>query len=179
MSRIVPNIDSLELHQKLLNSNPERYRPAHCPSCQSSNIWSHGHYLRKPDRGLKSGGRFNPMMILRYFCAKCGKTCSRLPQCIAPRRWYIWFVQQWVLKALLKGGSLNEISQKSPPSRRTLRRWRQWLMDRSDTFRFHLATLYPEWERQTGFEGYWLEAWDASNLSSLMTTLDRHGVTVP
>jgi transposase-like protein len=179
MSRIVPNIDSLKLHQKILISDPERYRPDHCPSCQSSSIWNHGHYLRYPDRGLESGGRFNPVTIQRYFCSECGKTCSRLPQCIPPRRWYVWLVQQFVLKSILSGESFNSVSKRVMPSRSTLLRWMQWLNDRSGTFRFHLATLYPEWERQAGFEGYWLEAWDASNLSCLMMTLDRHGVTVP
>ena len=179
MSRIVPNIDSLELHQKLLNSDPERYRPDHCPSCQSSNIWSHGHYLRKPDRGLESGGCFNPVMILRYLCAACGKTCSRLPQCIAPRRWYLWLVQQWILKALLRGKSLNEVSQHFFPCKRTVMRWKCWLYERSECFRFHLATLYPEWGVQTEVKGYWLQAWESAELSLLMATLNRHGVSVP
>ncbi|MBK9442558.1 MAG: hypothetical protein IPN53_15175 [Comamonadaceae bacterium] len=30
----------------------------------------------------------NPVPILRYLCNACKHTCSRLPACIAPRRWF-------------------------------------------------------------------------------------------
>lgn len=179
MSRIVPDIDTLELHEKLRHADPERYRPDHCPSCDYAVLWGHGCYERQPDRGIESGGQFNPTLILRFYCPGCGRTCSRLPQCIPPRRWYLWLVQQWVLQALLAGESLNSVSRRFFPCRRTIKRWLSWITECSALFRFHLSTHFPHWEKQRHVDGYWLASWKHATLSTQMLTLARSGVVVP
>ncbi|QEP42997.1 hypothetical protein D5085_07615 [Ectothiorhodospiraceae bacterium BW-2] len=60
MSRIVPNITTLEQHHQQLQADPERYRPDDCPHCGKTQLWSHGVYFRYPDRGLESQGAYNP-----------------------------------------------------------------------------------------------------------------------
>ena len=130
MPRIVPAITTLLQHLHMLSNSPEVYRPSACPHCGLGGLWSHGCYERKPDRGPHSSGTLNPIPIPRYFCRGCGRTCSRLPQCIAPRRWYGWAVQQLVLQLLLAGCSLHRCACWMGLDRRTAGRWRGWLDDR-------------------------------------------------
>ncbi len=42
----------------------------------------------------------DPVAVPRFRCTGCGATCSRLPACVAPRRWYDWRVPQQALRAL-------------------------------------------------------------------------------
>ena len=63
-------------------------------------VWRHGHYRRKTDREGQEGVYLDPVPIPRFYCRHCQATCSRLPGCIAPRRWYSWLVQQAVLAVL-------------------------------------------------------------------------------
>jgi len=157
MYRIVPDIDTLEQHIHEMNHNPDRYRPACCPTCGSGNLWGHGSYDRYPDRGLESGGCFNPVSIPRYLCIQCAVTCSRLPSCIAPRRWYTWWVQQQILLAVLRGESIRSISRRFMPG----------------------TTNFPWLERVPEWSSYWYSAMTTVSLDNLMACLDNQGVTVP
>ncbi|WP_226382967.1 DUF6431 domain-containing protein [Burkholderia mayonis] len=58
-------------------------------------MWGHGCYDRKADRS--ADGQLNPVSVPRFRCPSCRRTCSRLPLCICPRRWYGWALQQQVL----------------------------------------------------------------------------------
>ena len=124
MPRIVPAITTLLQHLHMLSKSPEVYRPSACPHCGLGGLWSHGCYERKADRGPHSTGTLNPIPSPRYLCRGCGRTCSRLPQCIAPRRWYGWAVQQLVLQLLLAGCSLHRCACWMGLDRRTAGRWR-------------------------------------------------------
>ncbi|NEV65266.1 DUF6431 domain-containing protein [Thiorhodococcus minor] len=125
MPVILPGILSLEQHLAELRLNPEHYRPARCPHCGRAGLGGHGHYARKADR--EGGGRLNPIPIPRFCCAGCRRTCSVLPQCLAPRRWYGWALQQVVLVGLLAGTSARALSRGCLPGRRTIGRWwRRW-----------------------------------------------------
>ena len=103
MAIILAGIHSLTQHLQQLNSNPEAYRPKRCPHCGHAGVWSHGHYLRLPDRENSGPDSLNPIPILRFFCpqAGCRRSCSALPECIPPRRWYLWSVQQAMLLFLI------------------------------------------------------------------------------
>ncbi|QEP41818.1 hypothetical protein D5085_00840 [Ectothiorhodospiraceae bacterium BW-2] len=179
MSRIMPNITTLEQHHQQLQAEPEQYFPDCCPHCGKTQLWSHGVYFRYPDRGLESQGVYNPCPIPRFFCPACKRTCSRLPECIPPRRWYLWIIQQQMLLAVLCGQSFNAVSQQFLPSRRTLTRWWGWLDEKSQLYRFRLATFFPQQERYSHFETYWQQALKSVGLSKCMATLDRTGVIVP
>ena len=101
MGRIVPGVCSLKQHREALAEEPGRYRPERCPRCGKAGLWAHGAYPRKADREGVAAASHNPVAIPRFFCPCCRGTCSRLPECVAPRRWYGWARQQGVLVGLL------------------------------------------------------------------------------
>jgi len=104
MNRIVSGISTLRQHIETLRSKPEVYRPRRCPSCGHGVLWHYGCYSRKADRRPTSAETsLNPIPIPRYLCSSCLHSCSRLPECIPPRRWYSWLLQQKALKSLLAG----------------------------------------------------------------------------
>jgi transposase-like protein len=179
MPRIVPAILSLAQHLDTLRLTPEVYRPSACPHCGLGCLWCHGHYPRKPDRGLGSSGNWNPVPIPRYLCPGCERTCSRLPECVAPRRWYGWAVQQLALLLLLAGSSLHRCAAWLGIDRRTARRWWQWLAGRGDEFAFRLRARFPELGRMADFRSFWAACLGRLSLAGAMAWLDRDGVVVP
>jgi len=124
INRIVGTITHLGQHLIAIVNEREAYRPSRCPHCGRTGLWCHGHYDRKADRS--AGGELNPVPVPRYFCGGCEHTCSRLPACLAPRRWYHWFMQQAVLVLLLSGASMHECTRQTGRSRSTVRRWWRW-----------------------------------------------------
>jgi transposase-like protein len=180
MLRIVPLIASLQEHLDKLLCTPEDYRPRQCPRCGLAGLWCHGHYTRKADR---QSGKLNPIPVPRYYCPGCEGTCSRLPSCIAPRRWYLWSVQQAVLLCLLSGTSLRKCADTLAcllgPSGSTVRRWWRWLQARHDQFAFHLRNHQPQWGRAAQWQQFWQLALQEEPLRELMAYLDGLGLTVP
>lgn len=181
MQRIVSGIATLQQHVETLRHRPEVYRPRICPHCGLNRLWRHGCYHRKADRSPSASSKsiWNPVPIPRFSCSGCRHTCSRLPACIAPRRWYDWAEQQQVLLMLLLGHSLRSVSLVVQPCRHTLRRWRQWLTVRSETFGFHLRSRFAELGRTPEGPAFWRSCLDCMPLSEAMAWLDRHGVSVP
>ena len=173
MHRIVVGISSLEQHQLALSKNPEVYRPASCPHCGNGSLWGHGSYERKADRIGHGEENANPVLIPRYCCAGCGGTCSRVPECIAPRRWYNWLVQQMYLRASLKQEQVDAPSDWPIPGRRTLGRWCDWLKERSEAFRFHLTSRFAELGRLADDVDYWCRVFETMGLSGAMAWIDR------
>lgn len=173
MNRIVGSIASLAEHLIAVVTDAEVYRPAVCPHCRRAGLWRHGCYHRKADRGGAEGGSLNPVTVLRFLCAACVRTCSRLPACIAPRRWYDWAVQQAVLLLLLAGISVHGCARASGRERHTVRRWRDWLCRRSEEFSFFLRSRQPELGRCADFESFWRHVIDEVSLQQAMVLLDR------
>ena len=137
-------------------------------------LWGHGCYYRKADRGRYPGPSRNPVPILRYCCPGCSRTCSRLPLCIAPRRWYDWAVQQQVLQFLLNGYALHCCSRCTFLDRRTVRRWRDWLNTCSETFMFFLRSRFPEWGRSVDQPSFWRLVLDVSTTEGATVELGAH-----
>jgi len=179
MQRIVPAILSLPQHRDALDRQPVIYRPSACPHCGLARLWGHGCYVRKADRRPEPSGSLNPVFIPRFFCQGCRQTCSRLPECVAPRRWYGWTVQQVVLLWLLGGGSVHQAAIQGGVDRHTVRRWWGWLRDRSEVFGFWLRSRFPELGRAVDFAGFWQGCLALMSLSRAMAWLDREGVVVP
>lgn len=177
MQRIVAGITSLEQHEERLEQTPEIYRPPCCPHCGIKVVWRHGCYHRKADMYNRGDANRNPVPILRYCCSACQRTCSRLPECIAPRRWYHWGVQEVALRSTLK----SVASPPSPyptPARRTVGRWHHWLQERTLTFRFLLTRRFPDLGRIGDDTGFWLGVFDTLGLSRAMAWCDQ-AVSVP
>lgn len=191
MPRIVPGIETLDQHRSTLFSDPERYRPDACTQCGLAQPWAHGCYTRKSDRPPDGDGRRNPTPIPRFRCRNpdCGRTCSRLPACIPPRRWYLWSVQQVVLILVLTGVSLRAVAThfapRAGPARSTIRRWRDWLRptptskEPAACFIFRLKGRFPELARGGDGDAFWLGCLRQLGLVGAMTALDALGEVVP
>lgn len=178
MLRIVATITSLAQHLVRLVSDPEWYRPSCCPHCGGRRLWCHGCYTRKADRRPLGGPSGNPVPIPRFCCATCRRTCSRVPACIAPRRWYDWTVQQVVLRVQGEQGSLHAAARAGQVDRRTARRWSAWLAARGEVFAFHLRSRFPDWGRAGDTSAFWRTSLAERSLPTLMAWLDRE-LTVP
>ncbi len=179
MAHILTGILSLGQHILQLSHDPQAYRPPRCPCCKGAKLWPHGFYLRKACRLPSSKHANDPIQIPRFLCPNCGKTCSSLPECIPPRRWYLWSLQQAVLADLLKGHSLNKVCKRYLPCRQTCRRW--WLQLQSQ-FVLHadrLRSRFVALGRLSSFKAFWQGCLDKMPLSKAMYLLHQDGVNIP
>lgn len=174
---IVAGILLLAQHIKTLQKTPEYYSIDRCPHCGKSGVWHHGHYSRKADRS--SSGELNPIFIPRFYCPACKHTCSILPECIPPRRWYLWCVQQAVLLNVIFGKSLHAVSRLIQPSRSTCRRWWHGLKDKFLQHRDALCAHLNELGRAIDFGDFWQLCFDHLSLDRAMLICHRAGVAIP
>jgi transposase-like protein len=177
MRYIVPGILTLDQHLKSLNAEPELYRPKQCPYCGMGSLRSHGNYYRKSDRDGEVG--YIPIPIPRFFCPYCHKTCSALPECIAPKRWYVWRIQQMALSLLLAGESFRTIAKKILPSRSTISRWFSRFKER---FRLHQDTLCNhcgDLGLTKTVEQFWPVCFAKISLAKAMYLCNIAGVNIP
>ena len=173
MRRIVLGITSLEQHLQTLRQNPEVYRPQSCPDCGLGRLWAHGSYDRKADWIGVGKDNLNPIPIPRYRCADCKVTCSRVPECIAPRRWYSWAVQAVCLLAVMRGVQAQSGASWRSPARRTIARWWGWLQQCGALFRFHLNSRFAELGRLGEELDYWCHVIETMGLSRAMAFVNR------
>jgi hypothetical protein len=82
-------------------------------------------------------------------------------------------VQQAVVRSLLCGVSLHGCSRCTGLARRTVRRWRDWLHERSDTFAFFLRSRFPDWGRSADGCPFWRAVLQRMSLADAMAWLDR------
>jgi hypothetical protein len=177
MHRIVFAYLTLEQHFRAVISTPQSYRPDRCPHCGLVGLWGHGFYDRKADHSSHAG--LNPLPVPRFRCRACSRTCSRLPLCICPRRWYCWALQQLVLSLLLFGVSLRRTAAVTGLARHTVRRWWCWLQASSADFAFHLRSRFTELGRTTDTPSFWRACFASMPLCRAMAWLDHDGLTVP
>jgi transposase-like protein len=173
MHRIVFAFPTLQQHLRAVRSTPQSYRPDACGHCGSACLWCHGCYHRKADRN--DDGSLNPVPVLRFRCSTCRRTCSRLPLCICPRRWYGWALQQQVLLLLLIGASLRRAAAVLGLSYYTVRRWWRWLQTHGVTFAFHLRSRFSGLGRATDTRAFWLACFERMPLCEAMAWLDHDG----
>ena len=184
---IVPLISSLPQHRQEIELDPQQYRPSKCPhpKCgRAGGLWAHGHYKRKVRGKAKRDcdherAQGEVILVPRYLCRYCGDTCSSLPTCVPPRRWYIWDVQAAVLALLLAGGSLNECARQFLPSRRTACRWWRWLQARHALFADRLRSRWPDLGRAVDMRELWQKCMAMRPLSEAMAEIARQGTAVP
>lgn len=173
MNRILGTITTFDQHFDEIANGGDAYRPRNCPHCQVAGLWRHGRYQRKADRSVRIGQSHNPVSILRFLCRACQRTCSRLPACIAPRRWYDWAMQQVVLLLLMAGTSLQQCCQRTCRARSTVRRWRDWLQVRGEGFAFFLRSRLPNLGRISESSAFWPQVLRIESLAQAMAWLDR------
>lgn len=177
MYRIVPAFLSLEQHLRAVVTTPQSYRPDRCPHCGGACLWGHGCYCRKADRS--EDGLLNPVPVPRFLCPSCNRTCSRLPLCICPRRWYGWALQQLVLSLLLIGASLRRVTTVTGLGYDTVRRWWRWLCEHHQRFAFGLCSRFAELGRTADLRAFWLTCLRGMPLCRAMAWLDGDGMAVP
>lgn len=179
MYTIVADILSLQQHLETLAQKPENYRTKCCPACGKNGVWGHGYYYRKSDRSPKPTQ--NPIPIPRYICPGCKRTHSVLPECIPPRRWYLWLTQQIVFAELLAGKSLRFVSQlfSNLPSRSTCKRWLGNLKDKFLSQAQALRALITDLGRQPNFAAFWQACLKIIPLSAAMRLCYQNGVQIP
>lgn len=180
MINIIQNILSLEQYLFDLSGTIEisySIKPLSCPHCHKrGSLWSHGHYNRKADR---QGGALNPIPIFRFYCHLCHRTCSVLPECIPPRRWYLWQTQETCLKAFFNGDKVQKIKQLLLPSRQAIMRWLHWAFDRFKEFRLDLQSRFSVLGYENEAFGWWKALLEKVSLSTAMVILNCMGLTVP
>lgn len=179
MACIVPNILSLVQHLKTLKEKSEKYKIEKCPTCGQCGLWHHGARHRKSDRENDAKSTLNPVPILRFYCPTCHHTCSVLPECIPPHRWYLWAIQAASLLLVFSGESVNKISQTMLPSRWTIRRW---VLRLQDQFSIHALYLKMTWSwlgYKTLLSEFWRAIVEKIPFSTAMLVLNNHNVVVP
>lgn len=179
MRNILPGILSLVQHNHLLETNIEQFRPKQCPYCSKSGLWFHGSYSRKADYEHAYPDSLNPITILRFYCPCCHATCSVLPECIPPRRHYLWKLQEVVLLLLMNGLSYRKVSQQVLPSRWTISRWVRRLKARQLIYASHLRSFMPSLGRLTEFIDFWQALLKTHSLSYVMLNLNNARLDVP
>lgn len=179
MCRMIGSIRTLAQHFLTLNIAPSVYKPKRCPQCKHGVLWAHGVYYRQGDRSLISEKRSVSTPVPRFRCPHCNTTCSRLPGCLSPRRWYPWDAQAMALFLVFRGNSLALIRKLVVASEDTIRRWRAWLAEHAETFEFHLRSVFSHLGRNGQGEDFWYAALREKELSRMMATVCRLGEAVP
>ncbi len=181
MRPIIPEIATLTQYLFLYFTDPDIFRPDSCPYCCLGSPWSHGCYYRKADRINPSESTLNPIPIRRFRCRSngCGRTCSVLPECIPPRRWYLWTVQQVALMLIFNNHSARSAAQQLLPSRHTVKRWYLQLHEKFALHASHLRSRYSILGYQNTFESFWQVCLAKHPLSQVMRYLNNVGIPVP
>ena len=150
-----------------------------CLGCGRANPWCHGCYPRKSDRIHLPSESLNPIFIQRYYCSACHKTCSALPECIPPRRWYLWETQQTAILLFLLGYSAKSTEKKVNPSRHTIKRWVLWLISQFKLHKDTLCNYFSELGLFTDHITFWTNTFNKLSLSQAMRLCHVSGVSVP
>ncbi len=173
---IIAGIPSLIQYIETLKTKP--YRLEKCLCCGKANPQLHGCYPRKADRSSKPGESLNPILIQRYFCSDCRRTCSALPECIPPKRWYLWDVQQKALLLLLAGKSLSAAAKELIPSRHTIKRWLKSFKEKFHLHKDVLCSQFIELGRAINFIDFWQTFFKNNLLSTAMRLCHVAGVLI-
>lgn len=179
MVHILSGIVSLMQYQNVLNSEKHYYALEKCLCCGKSNPQRHGRYSRQADRTNKSKDSLNPVFIQRYYCPSCNKTCSVLPECIPPRRWYLWDIQQAVLILCLGGKSICAAARALVPSRQTISRWMHRFTEHFHLHKDVLSSIFTSLGRSCTMADYWQVAFETLTLSQAMRLCHIAGVPIP
>ena len=178
MPIILSDIRDADQHFNKLNTNRDAYKPDNCIHCGARGLWCHGAYVRQAACESEEAPAIR-IPIPRFYCPSCKRTCSTLPEFIAPRRWYHWHTQQMVLLCLIVGTTLlntwTSMFERRPrgPSLGTIQRWHQQFRHDYDKHRLHLCSEFPELGHQAQFTDFWQACLEKIPLASAMCTVHR------
>jgi transposase-like protein len=105
-------------------SDPDRYRPDHCPQCQASPpLAAHGFYHRT----LTDVDFDGDIPVRRYLCHSCQRTVSLLPQFALPfLRFSIPVISLFLIARLLNGYTLKASARAAAQSAMPYQRGQLW-----------------------------------------------------
>lgn len=180
MLLILPEITTLVQYLFLIKVKPSMFNNIiKCTHCGCRNLWKHGYYYRKSDRDNTGEQSLNPIPIQRFLCLSCKKTCSALPECIPPKRWYLWAIQQIIFTLFLIGNSIYDISKKYLPSRHTISRWIERFKQQFQLHKSVLLQYFVDLGRTTDFTELWLNCFKNISLGQAMRLCNAAEVIIP
>lgn len=159
--------------------NNQNNRLEQCPCCGKANPWRHGTYPRGSDRINKSSESLNPILIQRYYCPACRKTSSALPECIPPRRWYLWDMQSIALLLYLAGNTISAIESEIIPSRQTISRWIKRFQEQYRLYKDVLCGHFIELAQTNSMAAFWQNTLKIINLGEALRLCHVAGVVIP
>ncbi len=94
-------------------SDPNRYRPDHCPQCEAKHpLTGHGFYHRT----LVDAAFDGVIRVRRYLCQSCKRTVSLLPEFALPRlRFSVSVIALFLVARLLSGLTLVAAARAAAP----------------------------------------------------------------
>ena len=100
MQIVHPFVGTIQQYSDAI-SDPDRYRPDHCPQCQAKQpLTGHGFYWRT----LVDLGFDGVIRVRRYLCLLCKRTVSLLPEFALPwLRFSITVISLFLVAHLLRG----------------------------------------------------------------------------
>ncbi|MBI4893063.1 MAG: hypothetical protein HY821_20740 [Acidobacteria bacterium] len=103
MQILHPFVGSIQQYAEAI-SDPERYRPDHCPQCDAKQpLTGHGFYRRT----LVDPGFEGVIRVRRYLCRLCKRTVSLLPEFALPwLRFSLTVISLFLVARLLQGLTL-------------------------------------------------------------------------
>jgi transposase-like protein len=106
-------------------SDPNRYRPDHCPQCEAHRpLNAHGFYWRT----LVDAGFDGSIRVRRYLCRSCKRTVSLLPEFALPYlRFGITVISLFLVARLLQGVTLAAAAAHAAQAAMPYQRGQFWL----------------------------------------------------
>ncbi|HTC79316.1 MAG TPA: DUF6431 domain-containing protein [Terriglobales bacterium] len=106
-------------------SDPNRYRPDHCPQCEAQHpLTAHGFYLRT----LVDAAFDGVIPVRRYLCRSCKRTVSLLPEFALPwLRFSISVMALFLAARLLHGLTLVEAARAAAQAGMPYQRGQFWV----------------------------------------------------
>ena len=106
-------------------SDPNRYRPNHCPQCEAKHpLTGHGFYCRTLVDAVFDG----VIRVRRYLCLSCKRTVSLLPEFALPwLRFSISVIAVFLVARLLNGLTLAAAAREAAQSAMPYQRGQFWI----------------------------------------------------
>jgi hypothetical protein len=124
MQMLHPFAGSIQQYSEAI-SDPDRYRPDHCPQCQAKQpLTGHGFYCRT----LVDLGFDGVLRVRRYLCLLCKRTVSLLPEFALPwLRFSITVIALFLVARLLQGATFAVAAAKAAQATMPHQRGQFWV----------------------------------------------------
>lgn len=124
MQILHPFVGSIQSYAEEI-SDPNRYRPDHCPQCEAKHLLTgHGFYCRTLVDAVFDG----VIRVRRYLCRSCKRTVSLLPEFALPwLRFSISMIAVFLVARLLNGLTLVAASREAAQSGMPYQRGQFWI----------------------------------------------------